>query len=462
MVTEMPRHGFRTFLIMWVSQSASVIGTALTLFAIQVWLSKAAYPLAEQKPQLAFAISAVTLSHVLPMLIGAPLAGAWADRHDRRRIMIAMDLATGCLSLILMTLILTDRLQLSYLLPLVVLHGIFAAFHQAAFDTSYVMLVSKEQLPRANGMMMTIWSLSNVLAPALAAALIALPALARSGQVGGAMGRALAGLSSGTALAIGIDSATFFLAALTLFFLSIPSPRRTDLRGEKGEKSIWADIAEGARYIWVRRPMLWLLGTFTMANLLLSPIMLLLPLITKFSLGADWTARGLEFEVALATLTSTSGAGGLAAGIMISLWGGFKRRRIYGVVLPMLVAGVAAVVLGTATTLVIAAAAVFVVEGMLPIMNAHSQSIWQDQVPPELQGRVFAVRRVIAQCSMPLMTGVAGWLAGILNPGHVIAVFGAVMAVFIIGQLFNPYLLRVEDREWMEELASKAAARQGA
>ena len=58
-----------------------------------------------------------------------------------------------------------------------------STFHGAAFDTSYAMLVPEKQLPRANGMMQTIWSLSGILSPALAASIIALPGLARQGLV---------------------------------------------------------------------------------------------------------------------------------------------------------------------------------------------------------------------------------------------------------------------------------------
>ncbi len=462
MAYEAPKHGFRTFVIVWLSQSASVLGSALTVFALQVWLTKVAYPLPEQKPQLAMAISATMLCHMVPMLLFAPIAGAWADRHDRKRTMMMTDVASALVSLTLMALLASGHLTVGLLLPLVVLASTLAAFHQAAFDTSYVMLVPKEQLPRANGMMMTIWSLANVLAPGLAAALISLPALARSGHVPGAVGEALAGLTSGTALAAGVDAATFLLAATTLLFLHIPSPKRTDLGDGGPKKSIWADVREGAVYIWRRRPILWLLGTFTMANLLLAPVMVYLPLIVKFNLAADWTARGMQLETALATLSTASGVGGLLAGILVSLWGGLRRRRINGVIIPMIASGLGVILLGFAPTLYIAAAAVFLTEAQVPIMNAHSQSIWQTQVPPELQGRVFAVRRVIAQGSLPLMAAMAGWLAGIFNPGMVLAVLGAVMALFCLVQLFNPYLMRVEDREWLESLAARATATRGA
>jgi hypothetical protein len=90
-----------------------------------------------------------------------------------------------------------------------------------------------------------------------------------------------------------------------------------------------------------------------------------------------------------------------------------------------------------------AALAVFS-SAMIPLMNAHSQAIWQTQTPHELQGRVFAVRRLIAQCSGPLGAAVAGAAGGLMDPGWLIAALGAVLTAFCLAQLFNPALLRFE------------------
>ncbi|MCC7355334.1 MAG: MFS transporter, partial [Anaerolineae bacterium] len=132
-----PPNGFRTFLIVWATQSVSVFGSALTLFALNIWLTQVQYPRPEQKPELAVALSLFNLSFALPVVFGAPIAGAWADRHDRKRTMIAMDVANGFLSLILMILIVTQTLQLWSLIVLGLLFATFSAFHSSAFDTSY-------------------------------------------------------------------------------------------------------------------------------------------------------------------------------------------------------------------------------------------------------------------------------------------------------------------------------------
>ena len=454
MTYQPPAHGFRTFLIVCATQSVSVFGSALTFFAMTIWLTQTLYPRPEQKPELALALSAVSLAFALPTVFIAPLAGAWADRHDRKRTMLTIDYANGCLSLLLALLMLANALQLWMVIALAALHAIFGAFHFSAFDTSYAMIVPEKQLPRANGMMQTMWALSGILSPGLAAAIISLPTLARQGLIAGELGAALASWNDGAPLAILLDALTFAFAASALIFVSIPSPRRSDLRAADGSrKSIWADVKVGALYIWHRRPLLWLLGTFTVANFVGSPIGVFMPLVVKFNLASDWLSRGFTFETAFALIGTVGSVGGVAGGVLISAWGGLKKRRVYVVVVALIAQGLAMIVLGLSSWLYLTAAMVFCAHVMLPIMNAHSQAIWQTQTPRELQGRVFAVRRLIAQCSWPLSTALAGVVGGLFDPGAVLALLGGILALFCIGQLFNPYLLRVEDKAYLDQLA---------
>ena len=443
-------------MIVWVTQSISVLGSALTFFAMTVWLAQVLYPSQEQKSQLAVALSVVSLAYGLPNIFAAPLAGAWADRHDRKRIMMLMDFVSGLISLTLTILILANLLNLWLLIVLVVVHSIVSAFHFSAFDSSYAMLVPGKLLPRANGMMQTITSLSNVLSPAIAASMIALPALSRQGSIAGAVGRILASLQSGIPIAIGVDAITFFLASATLLFLFIPSPLRADLQpdGDKAKKSIWVDIGEGALYIWKRRPLLWLLGTFTLINFA-SGVFVLQPLFVKFNLAADWRGRGFTYETALALLGTVSGIGGVVGGVLISLWGGLKKRRIYGVIVPILAALAMMVVYGLSPWLYLTAAASCLFDSLLPAMNAHSQTIWQTQTPLQLQGRVFAVRRLIAQFSWPLGVALFGWLGASINVAWLFAGMGVVGVVFCAAQLFNPYLLKIEDKAYLDNLAGE-------
>jgi len=97
---SIPPNGFRTFLILWITQSFSVLGSSLTFFATTIWMTNVLYPRADQKAELAWALSAVSIARMFPFIFGSPFAGAWADRHDRKRTMMGMDLASGILCVI--------------------------------------------------------------------------------------------------------------------------------------------------------------------------------------------------------------------------------------------------------------------------------------------------------------------------------------------------------------------------
>lgn len=446
-----PANGFRTFSIVWVTQSLSTIGSALTYFCITILLTQVLYPAPEQKTQLAFALSAVSLAMGLPTVLLAPIAGAWADRYDRKQIMILMDGLGAVLSQVLLLMLISGTLHLWMLILIVFFFAASGAFHGAAFDTSYAMLVNEKQLPRANGMMQTIWSLSGIISPAIAAALISLPDLARQGILRGATGSFLAGMDNGIPLAICLDVFSYLIATIVPFFLFIPSPER---KGEQKPKSMWADIKEGAVFILRRRPIVWLLACFAVANLVIAFNIIQRPLLVKFNLAPDWSANGFTYETALALLSSVAGVGGVAGGFLISAWGGLRNRRLFGVLVPMMTIGFAMVVYGFSPWLYLTAGAAALWSAMLPILNSHSQAIWQTATPRELQGRVFAFRRVIAQFSVPLGTLLGGSAGGLFDPGLAMAFAGGVMLIFAASQVFNRSLLRIEDKEYMERLVS--------
>jgi DHA3 family macrolide efflux protein-like MFS transporter len=451
-----PSHGFRTFVIVWAAQSLSVIGSGMTGFALNVYLAQVLYPASEQKAELALAFTVLNLGFTIPFVFGGPLAGAWADRHDRKQIMIVTDTINGLITLLTFILMLSGSLQLWMLVCIGVLAAAAGAFHYAAFDASYAMLVPDRLLPRANGMMQTTWSLSGIISPALAALIIAVPALLPQDIRAAAP---IAAMANGTPLVFAIDAFTFFLCAAVLLLVHVPSPTRSDA-GASGrvEQSVWADVREGALFIWHRPPLLWLLALFAAANLAGAPTGIVVPLLVKFNIEPDWAARGYTFETALALLAVASGVGGVIGGLIVSTWGGLKRNRVYGVLAPMLVAGVFQIVYGLSPLLLLSVAAASLGAAMHPFLNAHSQSIWQSHTPRELQGRVFSIRRLIAWTILPISTAATGALAGVLDPGYVFASLGMIWALFCATQLFNPYLRRVDDKAALDAANERPAS----
>lgn len=438
--------GFRTFLVVWATQSISAFGSALTVFSLQNWLAQGLYPRPEQQGELAWALGAVGLAYSLPMLAAAPLAGVWADRYDRRRIMFAMDLCSGLLSVLLIGLLLAGALRLWLVAAIVATSALCSVFHQAALESSVAMLVPDHQLPRANGMMATILSLSGILSPGLAAMLLSVPALARQGLIPGRLGTTLGGLASGMPLAIGLDALTFFVAALTLALVVIPSPPRAPRAAgtaapvavpARGLKGLLADAWVGGRFISRRRLLLWLLILFSANALAGVPLYQYQPILVKFRLAPD--RHHFTYETALALLSSLGSAGGVVGGFLVSAWGGRMRRRVAGVLLCMVAAGLAEVAFGLSPWLYLSAGALFVAYAMGPVMYALAQAVWQTETPPELQGRVFALRRMVERGTWPLGILVATVAGGHFSPGLVAAAMGGGLVALVMALALRGY-----------------------
>ena len=162
---------------LWASQTLSLFGTMVTQFAMNVWLVRDLYPRPEQHRELALGLSVIGIAGFAPLVFMMPVAGAYADRHDRRGILIASNATLALLSAALVTLSLLQGLTLPVAALLLALYATASAFHSAAFDSSYGLFVAPADLARAGGMMQTSQALSQTLAPALAAGLLAIPAL---------------------------------------------------------------------------------------------------------------------------------------------------------------------------------------------------------------------------------------------------------------------------------------------
>lgn len=437
-----PADGFRTFIVLWTTQALSVFGAGLTYFAMTIWLTTELYPLPEQKPVLAAALSLLTLAFAVPNVVIAPLAGVLTDRADRKKIMFWANIASGLVSLTLLMSLAAGVLGVWNLVLLMTCSAVLQSLHDSSFDASYAMLVPEDRLPRANGMMQTVFGLSGILSPALAAALIALPDLLRDRGASGWPASMIAGIEHGAILAIAVNVLTFLIAAAILPFLTIPSPRPTT-GGRQG--NLLGDVREGMAFIVRRRGLIWLLVAFAVYNFCFAQIGVFRPLIVRDSLGLDSAARGLSYEAALAMIGSIGAIGGVVGGVVVSAWGGLKQRRVLGVLIPLLVGAAGQVVLGLSRGIYVAVAATAVSMFAIPFANAHSQTMWQTQTPREMQGRVFAVRRVVAQFTAPLGTSLAGFLGTWADPGLAVTVGGLVSAAYVALQFTNRSLMSAEE-----------------
>lgn len=365
--------GMRGFIFIWLGQLISLVGTSMTRFALTIW--------AYQITGSATTLTLVAFFSFGPLVIMSPIAGALVDRWNRKLVVMISDLVAGLATGAMLTLYLSGNLQIWHLYVLGALAGAFEAFQFPAFSAAMTMMLRKEQFGRANGLMSTAESAAAIVAPILGGLLLTLIG------IGGIML---------------IDIISVVLAVGMVLLVHIPQPTTTAV-GAEAKSSLWQESFFGFQYIWARPSLLGMQMIFFLANLfggygwvLLAPFVL---------------ARTGSNELALGTVQSALGLGGLAGGIAMSIWGGPK-NRVHGVLLGMVGNFLLGYfIVGSSSTLVWWSIGAFMAMFFIPILNGSNQAIWQAKVPPDVQGRVFATRRLIAQITMPLAMLTAGPLA---------------------------------------------------
>ncbi len=362
--------GMRVFFVVWSGQFVSLVGTSLTHFALSIWVY--------QETGSATKLSFVLLASQLPQIVFTPIAGALVDRWDRRWAMIVADSGAGIGTLIIAALLFTDNLELWHLYLALGFSGIFQAFQWPAYSAATTLLVSKEQYGRAAGMIQMAEAVGQVIAPAIAGAVLAF---------------------GGLDAVIFIDVVSFLVAVMTLVVVRFPRPTESRA-GAAARGSLLAEARFGWTYIRERHGLLALLAYFSSVNLVFGFVgVLVFPLILGF---ADEVAMGNAFTAA--------GVGMVLGSVLMSVWGGPK-KKVYGVLGGDLILGIALVMWGSRPSLVPIVIGGVVAFFVIPIANGSSQAIWQAKVEPDVQGRVFAVRRVLAQAAGPLAMLMAGPLA---------------------------------------------------
>ncbi len=365
--------GMRAFSVIWAGQFVSLLGTGMTRFAITLW----AWQLTGQATALAMA----AFFSFAPGILMSPVAGALVDRWNRKLVMILSDLAAGMSTVALLLLSWQGSLELWHIYAAGAFASAFESFQFPAYSAAITTMVDRKHYSRTSAMLGLADSASGIIAPIAAASLYA---------------------TIGLRGVLAVDIITFTFAVMTVLLVIIPAPARSE-EGAESQGSLLKESLYGFRYIVRRRSLFGLQLIFTAGNLLWGLAMVLLsPMVL---------ARTGDNEIILASVTATFGVGGLVGGLIISAWGG-PARRIHGVLMGWILSSMfGMLVLGLGQSMIVWAVGGFTVMFFMPLINASNQAIWQSKVAPDLQGRVFAVRRLIAQISSPIALLLAGPLA---------------------------------------------------
>lgn len=414
MTNQTTPHGLRSFFIIWIGQLVSLVGSQLTGFALGVWVYDQTHSV------MMLAITQVAMQ--APQIILSPLAGVLADRWDRRTAMIISDFGAGLGVLVTAVLFINNLLEPWMVIPINLWMSAFAVLMWPAYTASITLLVPKEQYGRANGFVQLGEALTQIAGPALAGVFYVTIRLGNMAL---------------------LDFASYLIAVvLMILFVRIPRPQRTE-DGHQAKGSMWKEMRYGWDYILARKGLLMLLMFFLTTNFLMGIIG---PLFTPLILD-NWKADVLGY------LSTVMGVGMLAGTLVMSAWGGGK-RKIYTLLGASLVSSIFLMTVGLRISIPLIAVSGFGFMFCMPLLNASSQAIWQSKVAPDVQGRVFAIRRMIAQSSgliaplfaaplvdyvfKPGMTA-GGALASILGPifgvgaNHGVGVLMTVLGLLSVG-----------------------------
>ena len=361
----------RTFIIIWLGQIVSGIGSYMTVFALTIWVW--------QVTGSATALTLVSFFVQLPRLLITPFSGIIVDRFNRKQLMLLGDIVAFLCTLTIGLLHFTDRLEVWHLYCVVAIYGGFGQIQTLAYSASIPLMVPKEQYTRAGSMSSAVNYASAILSPAIAGGLYPIIGL------GGI---------------IAVDIATFFVGLITLVSSHIPQPLPEESDSENPiQENIWQKLTFGFRYIFAKPPLLAMVIAFTLfalpndiAKVLYNPLIL---------------ARTNGNSQILGSVTTAAGLGGVIGALLLSAWGGFK-RKIHGMLLGFIGAGFFRSFLGFTQIPWLWMSSMFLSTMHTPLFYSSSNAIWYAKVPSSLQGRVLAADQsigILISLTAPLIAG---------------------------------------------------------
>ena len=398
----------KPFFAVWTSQAFSLLGSGLVSFALIWFLTE------ETGSESVLALGA--LFTLLPKVLLSPFAGSFVDRFNRRQVMLVTDGIVAQLTLFLFILFRTGHVQIWHIFTLNFLRSLGGTFQQPAMQASTALMVPKEHLTRVGGMNRILSGLLTIAVPPAGALLISLFAIE-------------------TVLLIDVVTA---LAAIGILMVTqIPQPERP-LDGAAGKAGLWQETRQGIRYVYQHPSLFYVVMTCTLANIFLGPALAFKPLLVTqiFHGGA----------MELSTMSSITGLGIIAGGLIMGSWTGIRRKLVVSG-LGWAGVGVCYIVIACLHGSAFAALLVFSFGAGLSssVGGATLDAYYQATVRPELQGRVFAVLLMLDNLTVPLGLVLAAALGSRVPLRIWFILVGASHAILGIGWQFSKRIRQAED-----------------
>ncbi|WP_020547521.1 non-ribosomal peptide synthetase [Nonomuraea coxensis] len=353
-----PRPSMRRFFAVAAGQAVSIVGSALTEFAVPLWIYLTTDSLVD------FALFSVLA--LVPGMVVAPLAGTIVDRSDRRRVMLLGDAGAFGTQLLLGLLLWTGNLQVWHIYPLLVGLSVALAFQRVAYQSAVPQLVPKRFLGHANGVVGMINGVAQLVVPLAAAGLMSL--------IG------LEGI-------LVLDVVSYAIAIVSLLLIRFPATMALRRR-----ETVAAELVNGLRYSWGNKGFRRMVTFFAVVNLFMAALFLMIsPLVLSSGTIAD-----------VGRVSFAGGLGVFLGGLVMAVWGGPRVRRFRGQLMFTLTLALSAVVIGARPDLVVVTAGVFGLFLSLTLLNGVYTTIVQVKIPQRYHGRVFALNQLVAFSTLPI------------------------------------------------------------
>lgn len=371
-MTKSMDNNFKRYIILWLSQSVSQLGSSMTSFALILWVYTVRHS--------AMTVSLMSFCSYVPYILVSLFAGTFVDRHSKKKIMLASDSVAAFCTLAVLLLTVSGTLQIWHIYLINTIIGCMNAFQSPASSVALGKLVPQDKLANVSGMNSFSGNLTTILTPVLAAALFAL---------------------NGLRLILLIDLCSFMIAFLVLLLLiTIPE----DAPSHNKRESIFAGCREGLVFLWNEKGIFMIVLTMALLNFfsrltyenILSPMLL---------------SRSGDNSMVLGIVNAVMGVGGIVGGLIVSAGKLSKNpvKMIY--VSAALSFGFGDLLMGLGRNAFVWGIAGLAATLPIAFINAGQNMILYKRVPSQIQGRIFAVRNAIQYSTIPLGILLGGFLA---------------------------------------------------
>ena len=359
----------RTFLIILLTQTFSMIGSRLTSVGIGIWVFQTT---GNTTPLLLAAFF-----NELPGMLAGSIVGVWVDRWDRRKVLILADSGQALGSLMLFAVIAAGRFEIWHLYLVALVQGMFGLFQSPTQNAVTTLLIPTDWRERANALRSMSHPLAGITAPALAGLLFVLV---------------------GVTGIILIDLATFLVAVAAVALVHIPTPP-ISAEAEEARGGWWSELVGGLRFFITRRALLIFLAYTALINFMLNgPLEITIP----------YLIRKTGSEQLAGTILAIMSAGEFLGTVLMAAVG-WVERRVNWLLGGFLLVGIAFLVYGVASSAWLLALSLFLM--MVPLQVYMLQtSLLQVKAPPDLQGRIFGLIEQVYFLGSTSSFALTGWL----------------------------------------------------